>query len=1001
VCLLYVMAFTAARRLNKKAFWQVMGLRADIIFLIMMVTDDPGWFKPWYCRLFDCCKDRPSTVLNESGGVYIWLNCKTKCFYVGETQEFLDRIYSHWRSIRQQKPAQYVHQYIRLHGFTSFFCLPIMVELDQEARKAAEAWFIGALQPQLNRKKHRISKKVVRVSRRCGRVPRLPNRLRKQQDTDLIVVNVPITYTTYTMVPQGDHSKLIDVILRRAVHYGLSNCMIQVDHGDVTVRPKDMLTELYLDSVIVATFVDGSSTSPMTISQMRAQKIKLQFVVNIEFQAIIESTLFRLHKKILQKLFKDRKLLQTLNCTFDLAVELYTAAGMFTEYRSTKYLRSILNAWSKYKFGVVLSSSLPLRVRHSEVINIPKVRQLVNEAIMETPLLEAGQAWLRDRFRLTFGSLPHIKDLVCNFRHEAKTHDPDECHCERYPEALKDPNKHVNCRISDMAKYIPGLEVLCENIKDVVSVHDRNTKEDLKVGLKEFVQKHILIHCRQGVPNKIQYLFDNLDMVVEQLTDRNTVRPAGFNTGDVRAALKKVDIFVRSELDKNNGCLHVQCRKGWHADFQSTFIEDPHYERIHDTEQVVLRNQKVLFQHTNLRSIAPWQRTGSLPYAYILKKHKDVTKSRPVVACCAHPTRTAFAVTAKGGSLAILLLCDKFHIDVATVYQMVQKLWNTNPMCVPGQFAVASFDVKQMFTELTHEGVLEDALTFFQWLHQCCGSDVFHVPKGKKEKAVLGPAPCRTQAYEATFMDVYKALEYELENMVFKAGIVIMVQKTGAGMGGRMSPFGARVTCIVREHKWQMNVKAILHGPLRMTRLMDDTQAVLDTRDIPVLDSYENDCYRKEIHLVREQRPNIRIKSLGCHIGVAHTGGVYVLHGNKNEQSILTDNSLEFPRFPGYKTPARQTVKVGTIKGQLTSKILHTSPNAYKLMERELWLFLAELNLRQYPWKQLYRIFLHTNLKHIRLDKDYAKDFTRVWRRVLKKLKKVAECDGQGIQIPV
>ena len=81
-------------------------------------------------------------------------------------------------------------------------------------------------------------------------------------------------------------------------------------------------------------------------------------------------------------------------------------------------------------------------------------------------------------------------------------------------------------------------------------------------------------------------------------------------------------------------------------------------------------------------------------------------------------------------------------------------------------------------------------------------------------------------SYHATFSDVYVALEYEISNMVFLAGLILVMQKMGAGMGGKMSPFAARVTCIVQEHKWQLEIRKFLSSPIVMTRLMDDAHAV-------------------------------------------------------------------------------------------------------------------------------------------------------------------------------
>lgn len=80
------------------------------------------------------------------------------------------------------------------------------------------------------------------------------------------------------------------------------------------------------------------------------------------------------------------------------------------------------------------------------------------------------------------------------------------------------------------------------------------------------------------------------------------------------------------------------------------------------------------------------------------------------------------------------------------------------------------------------------------------------------------------------------ALEYELSNTIFTAGVLIIQQQLmGAGMGGRMSPFAARVTFMVQEHKWQLAIKGFPTAPIVMTRLVDDTRAVFTAEDAPLL----------------------------------------------------------------------------------------------------------------------------------------------------------------------
>ena len=156
-----------------------------------------------------------------------------------------------------------------------------------------------------------------------------------------------------------------------------------------------------------------------------------------------------------------------------------------------------------------------------------------------------------------------------------------------------------------------------------------------------------------------------------------------------------------------------------------------------------------------------------------------------------------------------------------------------------------------MFDRLEHEGVLEDAGTFFSMLANCCWEDTFHVPRGKSAQAHLGKSPVKGSFYQVTFAEIYIAMEYELRNMVFTAGVLLVRQRMGVGMGGKTSPFAARVTCVVRGHKWQLAIRQFMSSPIVMTRLMDDTQALFSKEDAPLLTWYQHACCTPEIKVER------------------------------------------------------------------------------------------------------------------------------------------------------
>jgi hypothetical protein len=62
-----------------------------------------------------------------------------------------------------------------------------------------------------------------------------------------------------------------------------------------------------------------------------------------------------------------------------------------------------------------------------------------------------------------------------------------------------------------------------------------------------------------------------------------------------------------------------------------------------------------------------------------------------------------------------------------------------------------------------------------------------------------------------------------MNNTVFTAGDVILQQVQGIGIGGIMSPFGARCMCIMREWRWRQHMEKVLRHPMMVCRLMDDS----------------------------------------------------------------------------------------------------------------------------------------------------------------------------------
>jgi len=587
--------------------------------------------------------------------------------------------------------------------------------------------------------------------------------------------------------------------------------------------------------------------------------------------------------------------------------------------------------------------------------------------------------------------------VACNYRKAAKTHSQDiiyPCPCTDYPDHLKDQRGCVNCRLHELAAIDPALMPLSRYAKDVFHHHPVSIQEELVTQFKLFVDSFLLPFSQHQYTYTMEKFLKNLPDNAHVFLKPSKLPHNGVNSLDVMNAIRKLRPFIISILDKNNGRFHVQCPRTWHADFQKTFIDNPNYTILESSTKDILAEQKLLFRETGLHKIAPWATTGNLPYAYILKKHKDLNKTRPIVACFQRPDRVTMGVAAKGASLAIKLVVNMYHMDITAVHHMVEELMHANTKFEhqiqnQDELCIATYDVNQMFDRLSHVGVLEDAKYFFSMLATCCTEDIFRVPRGKNAQAAIGKNPGKGNGYQATFSNVYTALEYELGNTTFTAGILVIQQLMGAGMGGRMSPFAARVTCMVQEHKWQIAIKEFLSAPIVMTRLVDDTQAVFSAEDAPLLTWYQHGCYRPEILVERETGPGKQALALGCKIWIEDGVGIQVTSANKNEESILKHGQITFTRFPSWDSPLRSSIKVGTVKGEVARMIRCTTPTSYQHLEHEFGLLTMELSLRGYPWRWIKRTFHHIKLSGMPIDGAYVRSFHNMWKNVLYNIRKM------------
>jgi hypothetical protein len=558
----------------------------------------------------------------------------------------------------------------------------------------------------------------------------------------------------------------------------------------------------------------------------------------------------------------------------------------------------------------------------------------------------------------------------------------------------RDTQGCIHAKMADMAKANPALVTLAGNAKEVVyrEASRKTIADKLEKAIQKFLNQHIAPFFKQGRPPWLQQVLADVRQVIENKLVKEQVGAQSSITAEkqIRRAADMLEGMVISQLDKNNGCLHVQCEAKWHVAYHRTFAGDHHYEKIPHDQKSELEQQRQDYNMTDLGKVAKWDTKGKLPYAYILKKDKNIDKCRPVVACVDHPARKAMTIAAKGGALVLRLLSritEVKHFDLQDVAALAATMADNEGD--NADTVLSAFDITEMFTALKTTSVLPAAWDLLMLVgNTYAGMNTrFYMKKGNMQQAHIGRAPCAIACHTATLGDIYQALEYDMGHTVFTAGDVILRQVNGIGIGGIMSPFAARCVCIMREWRWRQQMQRTLRKPMTICRLMDDSGMKHSVADGCLLFMFQHGAYPRECTLVQDVNRAKSMKFVGCDIHVRLGIGTVVVAHNKNMIPLMTTGQIKYQRFPHWDSELRAVVKIGTVIGQVIYMVRTTSWNGYAELLGPLWALMLEFHLKKYPWSILYRTLRHMDTCRLPVQTEGSGDFTKTWYKLLDGLK--------------
>ena len=648
---------------------------------------------------------------------------------------------------------------------------------------------------------------------------------------------------------------------------------------------------------------------------------------------------------------------------------------------STKYIKSarehsIANArlydmlMRTYKINY--STHLTIRIPYSPFISKHHITYIINKHISSLPLSSDYKNKLIERMRLVFLKSYSIGRILINNIFHAKNYDsnnipPCTCNTNNHTHLkLKADHYHPSTLLYKVLSInnknipTPTRMIACRNIKTCILDYSQQIRRMTDYKLSTNKQKIIINEIHKNI--NLQYHCHNFQNEVNEIYDKNVYK--------IRDILKN---HVVSSLDKNNGALLISCQQDYYNTLTQAFINDQHYKIITNTNTSIVieqhrkhyaaRQYGIPLQQSWYK-LCGWNRKGSLPYVYINYKNKDLNKHRPIMSYYNHPMKLLFKLA--GTALTFLLTqipSNYYHFNLFNITHVKTFINNTNnkfeKIKVNSIYAFM-MDIKNMYTEMKHPSIMKAVHWLVSISNKVRGHDRLAVKRIKNAKynTHWGRSYNKNTHTELFISNMIQIIEYDMNNVIFTLGNVILQQINGIPMGGFISAPEAQLVCIYSEVQFHSSLGSdskYISG----SRYMDDLTIFIAynnqnissmTRVVKIINLL-NHTYDEKLELEEQIPQNNNIYTyLECIIKV-NNATVTIEPYQKNAEYIQQHQKQKLLKLQHYNSYSPTTTKIAVLVGTLHRL------NNYTMNDHQLYLSIMnlwyEIKTIKYPIKTL------------------------------------------------
>ena len=429
------------------------------------------------------------------------------------------------------------------------------------------------------------------------------------------------------------------------------------------------------------------------------------------------------------------------------------------------------------------------------------------------------------------------------------------CPCGNFPMLTK--NDHVCIK----PKNIPKSEsfsdlrfILLLNAKDPVLI-DETTHQQKSIFAFSTFLKQFSIHPTE----------EELNHLAQYNNQLHFLRKCPIPINTVESIIKPFTSLVFSNLDKDENNWVIMCPKLYLQMYYDHFKIDNKTYSFSNFSTITFPKflkSKALFY--NLGAIANLKPNPSINYAYLIKKAKDLKRTRPIVSYFHNIAKSC----GKNISRALNVLIKKLNqiwitMDIFKIDQILTKLRQLNSKGLWSELlhkklvTFLEFDIKEQYTSLNREDVLHALICALNAITKrfnvTCVS--IHRKKSQKFKDKLGKDNSLSMR-TISFDQILNYVKFELETSHFMVGSSLIQQINGLPMGALTSAALAVIFCMYREHTHHFLWKQFPYRSLAL-RYRDDIRFIFGSH----LSQFQIDQFHKTLQYIYGSNLTIKIEN--------------------------------------------------------------------------------------------------------------------------------------------